>query len=185
MDRAGQVQARYLGKHLIPYIVKSIIRFIIVFVILYFGSNALDSVTNALSGRVLDALSVMGGMLPAVGVGMMLLSIFKGNARWFLFLGFLATSFLGLNTIAVAFIFLIVAVLMVGFTESDFAGFKSIQQNNDLSYQYFTKKDLRHSWFLWHWFCESCYNYERMQGLGFCTAMIPCCARSTRAMMRL
>ena len=120
----------------IPYIVKSIIRFIIVFVILYFGSNALDSVTNALSGRVLDALSVMGGMLPAVGVGMMLLSIFKGNARWFLFLGFLATSFLGLNTIAVAFIFLIVAVLMVGFTESDFAGFKSIQQNNDLSYQY-------------------------------------------------
>ena len=55
----------------IPYIVKSIIRFIIVFVILYFGSNALDSVTNALSGRVLDALSVMGGMLPAVGVGMM------------------------------------------------------------------------------------------------------------------
>ena len=104
---------------------------------------------------------------------MMLLSIFKGNARWFLFLGFLATSFLGLNTIAVAFIFLIVAVLMVGFTESDFAGFKSIQQNNDLSYQYFTKKDLRHSWFMWHWFCESCYNYERMQGLGFCTAMIP------------
>ena len=157
----------------IPYIVKSIIHFIIVFVILYFGSNALDSVTNALSGRVLDALSVMGGMLPAVGVGMMLLSIFKGNARWFLFLGFLATSFLGLNTIAVAFIFLIVAVLMVGFTESDFAGFKSIQQNNDLSYQYFTKKDLRHSWFMWHWFCESCYNYERMQGLGFCTAMIP------------
>lgn len=62
---------------------------------------------------------------------------------------------------------------MVGFTESDFAGFKSIQQNNDLSYQYFTKKDLRHSWYLWHWFCESCYNYERMQGLGFCTAMIP------------
>ena len=98
----------------IPYIVKSIIRFIIVFVILYFGSNALDSVTNALSGRVLDALSVMGGMLPAVGVGMMLLSIFKGNARWFLFLGFLATSFLGLNTIAVAFIFLIVAVLKIG-----------------------------------------------------------------------
>ena len=26
---------------------------------------------------------------------------------------------------------------------------------------------------MWHWFCESCYNYERMQGLGFCTAMIP------------
>ena len=161
----------------IPYIVKSIIRFIIVFVILYFGSNALDSVTNALSGRVLDALSVMGGMLPAVGVGMMLLSIFKGHARWFLFLGFLATSFLGLNTIAVAFIFLIVAVLMVGFTESDFAGFKSIQQNNDLSYQYFTKKDLRHSWFMWHWFCEVLLQLRENAGprLRRAPLLIRCC----------
>ena len=157
----------------IPYIIKTILRFIIAFVILYFGSTALDSIVNALSGRVLDALSVMGGMLPAVGVGLMLLSIFKGSARWFLFLGFLATSFLGLNTIAVAFVFLLVAILTVGFKESDFSGFKNIEQNNNLAYKYITKKDLRHSWWLWHWFCESCYNYERMQGLGFCTAMVP------------
>lgn len=157
----------------IPYTIKTIIRFIIAFVILYFGSSALDSVTEALSGRVLDALSVMGGMLPAVGVGLMLLTIFKGNARWFLFLGFLCTSFLGLNTIAVAFIFLVVAILMVQFKEEDFAGFKNIQTTNDITYKYITKKDLRKSWCLWHWFCESCYNYERMQGIGFCNAMIP------------
>lgn len=157
----------------IPYIIKTIIRFIIAFCILYFGANVLDSVTAALDGPVMNALNVMGGMLPAIGVGLMLLTIFKGNARWFLFLGFLATGFLGLNTIAVAFIFLIVAVLMANFKEEDFVGFKSIQSTNDVAFKYITKKDLTKSWCLWHWFCESCYNYERMQGLGFCNAMIP------------
>lgn len=157
----------------IPYIIKFILRFAMAFAILYFGSSALDGIIAALEGPVLDSLSVMGGMLPAVGVGLMLLAIFKGNARWFLFLGFLATSFLGMNTIAVALVFFIVAILVVGFESSDFAGFKSIQQTNSIAYKYITKKDLRHSWCLWHWFCESCYNYERMQGLGFCTAMVP------------
>ncbi len=157
----------------IPYIIKTIIRFIIAFSILYVGANVLDSITAALEGPVLNALNVMGGMLPAVGVGLMLLAIFKGNARWFLFLGFLATSFLGLNTIAVAFIFLIIAVLMANFKEDDFVGFKNIETTNELAYKYVTKKDLTKSWCLWHWFCESCYNYERMQGLGFCNAMIP------------
>lgn len=157
----------------IPYIVKSIIRFAICFVILFFGASAMDSVTEALSGRVLDALSVMGGMLPAIGVGLMLLTIFKGRARLFLFLGFLATSFLGLNTIAVALIFGIIAILVVDFTPEDFTAFSSIEQTNDAAYKFISKKDLTHSWLLWQWFCESCYNYERMQGIGFCNAMVP------------
>ena len=117
----------------IPYTIKTIIRFIIAFAILYVGANVLDSVTAALEGPVMNALNVMGGMLPAIGIGLMLLTIFKGNARLFLFLGFLATSFLGLNTIAVAFIFLIIAVLMANFTEEDFAGFKAVQATNSPS----------------------------------------------------
>lgn len=157
----------------IPYVVKSVIRFAICFIILYFGASAMDSVTEMLSGRVLDALSVMGGMLPAIGVGLMLLTIFKGRARLFLFLGFLATSFLGLNTIAVALTFGIIAVLVVGFTPDDFAAFSNIEETNDATYKFISKKDLTRSWLNWHWFCESCYNYERMQGLGFCSAMVP------------
>ena len=34
-----------------------------------------------------------------------------------------------------------------------------------------SKKDLVKSWVLWQYFNESCYNYERMQGLGFGCAM--------------
>lgn len=157
----------------IPYIIKTIIRFVLSFVILYVGSTALDSVTAALSGRVLDALSVMGGLLPAVGVGLMLLTIFKGKARFFLFLGFLATSYLGMNTIAVSLVFGIVAILVVGFNSEDFASFRNVEETNEMAWRYIKKKDLTRSWLRWNWFCESCYNYERMQGLGFCNAMIP------------
>ena len=157
----------------IPYIVKTVIRFVIAFVILYFGANALDSIVNALSGPVMDALSLMGGLLPAVGVGLMLLTIFKGRARWFLFLGFAATSYLNLGTIAVAFIFGIIAVLVVGFDADDLFAFRSVKGENAMTYRYFSKGDLTRAWLRWHWFCESCYNYERMQGLGFCNAMVP------------
>ena len=195
----------------IPYIVKTVIRFVIAFVILYFGANALDSIVNALSGPVMDALSLMGGLLPAVGVGLMLLTIFKGRARkfsnnfsmggvsglavilaplspfpWltasaingiinilFLFLGFAATSYLNLGTIAVAFIFGIIAVLVVGFDADDLSAFRSVKGENAMTYRYFSKGDLTRAWLRWHWFCESCYNYERMQGLGFCNAMVP------------
>ncbi len=35
------------------------------------------------------------------------------------------------------------------------------------------KKDLVRSWFRWVCFGQTCYNYERMQGMGFCHSMLP------------
>jgi PTS system mannose-specific IID component len=35
------------------------------------------------------------------------------------------------------------------------------------------RKDLLGSWFRWVCFGQTCYNYERMQGMGFCHSMIP------------
>lgn len=35
------------------------------------------------------------------------------------------------------------------------------------------KKDLIGSWFRWVCFGQTCYNYERMQGMGFCHSMLP------------
>lgn len=157
----------------IPYAIKWVIRFAAIFVILYFGSGAVVNISNSLSGPVLDALSTMGGILPAIGIGLLLLTIFKGKAKWFFFLGFLATSYLGLNTIAVSAIFAIVAVLVVGFSSKDFSGFSNIKQTNEHAYRLISKKDLVKSWVRWEYYNESCYNYERMQGLGFCTAMVP------------
>lgn len=42
---------------------------------------------------------------------------------------------------------------------------------------YLTKLDLIKSFLCWHSFAQSCYNYERMQALGFTHAMIPILSR--------
>lgn len=158
----------------IPYAIKWTIRFAAIYAILHFGSPIVVNITDYLSGPVLAALGVMGGLLPAVGIGLMLLTIFKGKAKLFLFLGFLATSFLKLNTIAVSFIFAIIAILVVNFSKEDFSAFKGVNEsNNAAAYKLINKRDLVRSWLRWEYYNESCYNYERMQGIGFCTAMVP------------
>jgi len=45
-----------------------------------------------------------------------------------------------------------------------------IQDKNTIKLE---KKDLKKSWLLWVTFGQACYNYERMQGLGFCHSMKP------------
>lgn len=157
----------------IPYAVKWVIRFAAAFSIIYFGQGLVVNISNSLDGPILNALSVMGGLLPAVGIGLMLLTIFKGEARLFFFLGFLAAAYLGLNAIATSLIFGIIAVLVVGFSSEDFEAFRNISDTNDTAYKLISKKNLITSWLDWEYYCESCYNYERMQGLGFGAAMVP------------
>ncbi len=158
----------------LPQSIKAIIRFILAYVIVYFGSKGVVAAADAMNGSaVLQALNVMGGVLPAVGIGVMLTTIFKGKARLFLFLGFFAASFLGLNTIAIALIFFCISILVVGFTKDDFAAFHNAKDAQETAYKLLDKKLLARMWLRWEMYCESCYNYEIMQGLGFCNAMVP------------
>lgn len=138
----------------------------------YYGANYVSGLVANLSGTFLSILSTIGGMLPAVGIGMMLLAIFKGKSRIYFFMGFLASAFLGLNTIAIAFIFLCVALLVSGFEKDDFQP-KKAEQINETSHKLLSKKALHKAWWNWMYYFQSCYNYERMQGIGFLHAMCP------------
>ena len=170
----GKSKMVFVGDYVIPYAFKYVIRFIMSFVILYYGSSAINSVATSLDGPYLNALNVMGGMIPAVGLGLMLIAIFKGKARWFFFLGFLGASYLGLGAIPTALIFGIIAILIANFQPEDFEAFKNTQDTNEHQFKLIDKKTLVKSWVRWEIFCETLYNYERMQGIGFCTGMIPC-----------
>ncbi len=162
----------------LPHGIKAIARIAYAFAGLYYGSSVITRLVDMLQGPILDALSVMGGVLPAVGIAMMLTMIFNGKARVFFFLGFLATSYLGLGTIPALFIFLCVGILVVGFSAEDMDAFRNVQ-TNETAFKVITKKDLLHGWVRWELFCESLYNYERMQGIGFVTAMVPILRKTT------
>ena len=141
------------------------------FIAAYFGTDLVATVINALSGKFLGILSTIGGMLPAVGIGMMLLSIFKGKARIYFFLGFFLSAYLGLGILPLALIFLCVALLTT-FNGEDFSDVISTKSAED-KVRLLDKKTLTHAWWNWMYYFQSCYNYERMQGIGFLHTMSP------------
>ena len=167
----GKTEKVWIVNILLPQAVLFAMTAIPCFVAAYFGADLVAVVINALSGKFLGILSTIGGMLPAVGIGMMLLSIFKGQARIYFFLGFFLTAYLGLGTLPLALIFLCVAMLTT-FGGEDFSDVFSTKSAED-KVRLLDKKTLNRAWWNWMYYFQSCYNYERMQGIGFLHSMAP------------
>ena len=68
----------------------------------YYGAGVVTDIIHALEGPPLQALQVIGGILPAIGIAMNLRAISKpGTLLWFI-LGFIAAVYLGLSTMPIA-----------------------------------------------------------------------------------
>lgn len=76
------------------------------------GADAVETGINMIPQVILDGLSVAGGLLPAVGMAMLLSLLWDNKIAVFFFLGFLFAAYLELPLIAVAGFALITAVLV-------------------------------------------------------------------------
>lgn len=85
----------------------------------YFGANYIQGFVNILSGNVLIIFQIIGGLMPALGIGITLQYIFKGEATVFLFLGFLLAVYSGLGLLPLGLIALIVAIIYVQVTSNN------------------------------------------------------------------
>lgn len=92
-----------------PQLFLFVISVIPVFIVSYFGSSAVRTILDALEGRPLHVLEVIGGVLPALGVAMILKSIMNKDTAVFYFLGFVLAVYLGLPIIAVSILAFIIA----------------------------------------------------------------------------
>ena len=148
------------------------------FIIVYYGSPALQLLLALVPAKAVEGLAMVGGMLPAVGIAMLLNYLAKWRLMPFFLLGFLVATYLDLPILVVGLLGLIVAVLHVQYTgladrpslpeETHSRERISPEQRRRV-----TRKDMLGAWFRWLTFSHSCYNYERMQGLGFAHSMIP------------
>ncbi|HCM84693.1 MULTISPECIES: PTS mannose/fructose/sorbose/N-acetylgalactosamine transporter subunit IIC [Enterococcus] len=93
----------------VPQIFLMLISVVPVFIVAYFGSGAVKSILDALQGKPLHVLEVIGGVLPALGVAMILKSIMTKDTAVFYFLGFVLAVYLELPIIAVSILAFIVA----------------------------------------------------------------------------
>lgn len=92
-----------------PQFFLMLISVIPVFIVAYFGSGIVKDVLDALEGKPLHVLEVIGGVLPALGVAMILKSIMSKNTAVFYFLGFVLAVYLKLPIIAVSILAFITA----------------------------------------------------------------------------
>ena len=92
-----------------PQLFLLLISVIPVFIITYFGSGVVKDILDALQGKPLHVLEVIGGVLPALGVAMILKSIMSRDTAVFYFLGFVLAVYLGLPIIAVSIVAFIIA----------------------------------------------------------------------------
>ncbi len=153
--------------------------FIPCFILVYFGASHIQTVLQFLGDKVVNVLSIIGGMLPAVGIALTLKSIFKGQSIIFFFLGFLLVQYFHLNSIAVGFLSLVITIVymqinyMINPVKASTDPALATAKTEKKAFVLLDKRTIRRSWFNWIMFNQSNYNYERMQGTGFCRAMLP------------
>lgn len=168
-----------------------------VFLMIMFGGNWAQGMINSVPEPVINALEVVGGIMPALGVAMLLNYLGKPKLIPWFFGGFFLTAYSGLGLTAVSIFSAIVAVLTFlggneGTQKVAKKAVKRLSVNKkvktvevaqtpavenavaaqDIEYKKkLSKTTLIKTW-LWTTATEACYNYERLQALGAANAMI-------------
>lgn len=95
-----------------PQLVTLVFRAVPVFLVVYFGQGVVDSLLSSVPEIVTHIISVLGGVLPALGIGMLMNIVIKDKMQLiFFFAGFVLVSFAGLSMVAVVFLAALVAYL--------------------------------------------------------------------------
>ncbi|MDF2534749.1 MAG: mannose transporter subunit [Bacillales bacterium] len=100
----GQYHKIWRANVLYPQFLTALITVIPCALAAYFGASYISGFIDALSGTALTIFTVIGGMMPALGVAITLQYIFKGEAKVFLFLGFLLATYSGLDLLPLGII---------------------------------------------------------------------------------
>lgn len=100
--------------HLIyPSISTFIFRAIPIFLAIYYGRGLVDWLLESVPEIIIDIIGVLGGVLPALGIGMLMSIVIKEKPHLiFFFAGFVLMAFAGLDMIALTFISAMVAYIV-------------------------------------------------------------------------
>ena len=112
----GKFNNLYLSNVILPQIFAAVICITPCFLAAYFGADYIQSFIDMCAGKPLQIFQIIGGMMPALGIAITLQYIFKGEARVFLFLGFMIATCFGLTLVQQGILGLITALIYVQVT---------------------------------------------------------------------
>lgn len=98
---------------ILPQITTFLLRAIPVTLAIYFGAGLVEELLNIVPELVTDIISVLGGVLPALGIAMLMNIVIKDNLHFiYFFAGFVLMAFAGLDMVALVFIAALVAYIV-------------------------------------------------------------------------
>jgi PTS system mannose-specific IID component len=124
-----------------------------------------------LTVKLWDALGVAGGVLPALGVAIMMRMMLSRLTLGYFVLGFVLAAYLKLNLLPIALIGASLALTQYMLSYRDMLEGLRGQQAPAEPKGTATRKDFLR-WLVRSFFLQSSWNYERMQGTGFAHTML-------------
>ena len=97
-----------------PQICTFFLRAVPVFLAIYLGQGLVDTLLSSVPEIVTHIISVLGGVLPALGIGMLMNIVIKEKIQLiYFFAGFVLLAFAGLPMVAIVFIAALVAYVVL------------------------------------------------------------------------
>jgi len=168
----GKIKSIELTAYLYPQIAIFVIHLVPSSLLIY-HTDTLKNIFMDIPVIITDALAVAGGLLPVIGIAMVLNYLIKLKVLPYFFMGYFAVCLLNLHLGVIAlFGFLIVAIQVL----SRYDGNLELTQKSGDSCGAMTNEPRRIS-LIKHWLRgysqEACYNYKSLQAVGTCAAIIP------------
>lgn len=118
-------QGNLRGVRLMNYLPSGILSFILygipIFLMVMYGADWAQAMLSSIPQQIVDALNLVGGIMPALGIAMLLNYLGKKKLIGFFFLGYFATVYLGLDTMSL-FIFSTIIAATIYFFNKDKEG---------------------------------------------------------------
>ena len=166
----------WINAALLPQLTSLLINGIPAFILMSIGGTAFSSMMEKIPESIVNALTVTSGLLPALGVAMLLNYLGKKYLLPYFFIGFFASTYFGLSLTAISVFGACIAVLSYfgkkqGAEETVAETAAAEEETVELKKR-LTKGDRRKHWLIGLG-AEIGYNYERMQASGNLLAMVP------------
>lgn len=114
----GNIRAMRLCNYVPSFFTSAVINGIPAFLIVILG-EPFGELLQSCPQWLLDAFDIIGGIMPALGVAMLLQYLNKPKLTVFFFLGFALAEFAGFSTMIITFIAVILAVFIYSFIGYD------------------------------------------------------------------
>lgn len=109
-------EKQIVGLHYGLWAVNWFLYSLVAFFGILFGSDAVSALLEAIPDVVMNGLTVCGGLLPAVGMAMLMKMLWDNKICVFFFLGFICVAYLDLPLVALA-VLGIIAAIVIGMTD--------------------------------------------------------------------